>query len=89
MTRILILHALLGTGHLHAANALAAAFAGYADVETEVNGLMTYDREIVKPDAEQIAAAHRKLFEPPPYASLEEALTRPTATARRRAPRRT
>jgi transcriptional regulator with XRE-family HTH domain len=30
-----------------------------------------------------------KLFEPPPYASLDEALTRTTVTTRRRAPRRT
>ncbi|HKD36589.1 MAG TPA: hypothetical protein VKB78_07305, partial [Pirellulales bacterium] len=44
----------------------AAVYTQTTDVETEVNGLMTYDREIVKPDAERIAAAHRKLFEPPP-----------------------
>jgi transcriptional regulator with XRE-family HTH domain len=30
-----------------------------------------------------------KLFEPPAYASLDEALARPAVTARRRAPRRT
>ncbi len=41
----------------------AAVYTQTTDVETEVNGLMTYDREIVKPDEEQIAAAHRKLFE--------------------------
>ena len=34
-------------------------------------------------------AAFDKLFEPPAYASLEDALARPAATARRRAPRRT
>jgi beta-galactosidase/beta-glucuronidase len=44
----------------------AAVYTQTTDVETEVNGLMTYDREVVKPDAERIAAAHRKLFEPPP-----------------------
>jgi hypothetical protein len=44
----------------------AAVYPQTTDVETEVNGLMTYDREVVKPDAERIAAAHRKLFTPPP-----------------------
>lgn len=34
-------------------------------------------------------AAFDKLFELPAYASLDEALARPAATARRRAPRRT
>ncbi len=44
----------------------AAVYTQTTDVETECNGLMTYDREIVKPDAEQLAKAHRSLFEPPP-----------------------
>jgi transcriptional regulator with XRE-family HTH domain len=33
-------------------------------------------------------AAFDKLFEAPPYASLDEAIARPELTARRRAPRR-
>lgn len=33
-------------------------------------------------------AAFEKLFEAPPYASLDEALARPEVTRRRRAPRR-
>ena len=37
-----------------------------SDVEIEVNGLMTYDRELIKMDAEKIAAANRKLYLPPP-----------------------
>ncbi len=44
----------------------AAVYTQTTDVETEVNGLLTYDREIVKPDAEQLAKAHRHLFQPPP-----------------------
>ncbi|HEV3417407.1 MAG TPA: glycoside hydrolase family 2 TIM barrel-domain containing protein, partial [Pirellulales bacterium] len=44
----------------------AAVYTQTTDVETEVNGLMTYDRQIVKPDIDRIAAAHRKLFTPPP-----------------------
>jgi len=39
----------------------AAVYTQITDVETECNGLMTYDREIVKPDLEAIAAANRKL----------------------------
>jgi hypothetical protein len=35
-------------------------------VEIEVNGLMTYDREVVKMDLDRIAAAARKLYGPPP-----------------------
>jgi hypothetical protein len=33
-------------------------------------------------------AAFDKLFEPPPYTSLDEALARPEVTIRKRAPRR-
>jgi len=35
-------------------------------VEIEVNGLMTYDRAIVKMDEKQAAEAARRLFFPPP-----------------------
>src|SRR5207244_4115242 len=36
------------------------------DVETEANGLLTYDRAVIKPDAEKIAAANRFEFPPLP-----------------------
>ena len=39
----------------------AAVYTQTSDVEIEVNGLMTYDRAIIKMDAERIAAANRKL----------------------------
>ena len=32
------------------------------DVETECNGLMTYDREIVKPDLQKVFNANRGKF---------------------------
>ena len=35
-------------------------------MEIEVNGLMTYDRAVVKMPVEKLAAAHKKLFGPPP-----------------------
>jgi hypothetical protein len=44
----------------------AAVYTQVSDVETEVNGLLTYDRAVLKPDAERIRAAHAKLHLPPP-----------------------
>jgi len=44
----------------------AAVYTQTSDVEIEVNGLMTYDRAIVKMDEKQAAEAARKLFLPPP-----------------------
>jgi hypothetical protein len=44
----------------------AAVYTQTSDVEIEVNGLLTYDREVVKMDLERIAAAARKLYLPPP-----------------------
>jgi hypothetical protein len=44
----------------------AAVYTQTTDVEIEVNGLMTYDREIVKMDEQRITEAARKLYLPPP-----------------------
>ncbi|HJT35228.1 MAG TPA: glycoside hydrolase family 2 TIM barrel-domain containing protein [Pirellulales bacterium] len=44
----------------------AAVYTQTTDVETEVNGLLTYDREVIKIPAGRLAAAHRKLYLPPP-----------------------
>src|SRR5262249_48371351 len=43
----------------------AAVYTQTTDVETEVNGLMTYDREVIKVDVKETAAWHAKLFGPP------------------------
>ncbi len=48
----------------------AAVYTQTSDVEIEVNGLMTYDREVVKMDLERIAEAARRLHGTPP--KLEE-----------------
>jgi beta-galactosidase/beta-glucuronidase len=40
----------------------AAIYTQTTDVEIEVNGLMTYDREIVKPDAARVATANKRLY---------------------------
>ncbi|MBN1851727.1 MAG: PQQ-binding-like beta-propeller repeat protein [Pirellulales bacterium] len=44
----------------------AAVYTQTTDVEIEVNGLMTYDRAMVKMDLERIAEAARRLYLPPP-----------------------
>ncbi len=44
----------------------AAVYTQTTDVEVEVNGFMTYDRAMIKADAEKVAAANRKLYLPPP-----------------------
>ena len=42
----------------------AAIYTQITDVEVEVNGLVTYDRQIVKIPLEQLAALHRELISP-------------------------
>lgn len=44
----------------------AAVYTQTTDVEIEVNGILTYDRKVVKMDLERIVDAARKLYEPPP-----------------------
>jgi hypothetical protein len=47
----------------------AAVYTQITDVETECNGLMTYDRALVKPDIKRVAAANEgdfSLMPPPP-----------------------
>ena len=44
----------------------AAVYTQTTDVEIEVNGLMTYDRAMIKMDAERAAAAAGRLYLPPP-----------------------
>jgi hypothetical protein len=44
----------------------AAVYTQTTDVEIEVNGLMTYDRAMIKMDAKKAAAANKRLYLPPP-----------------------
>ena len=44
----------------------AAVYTQTTDVEIEVNGLMTYDRAVLKLDEAAVIEAHRKLHLPPP-----------------------
>ena len=44
----------------------ASVYTQTTDVEIEVNGLLTYDRTIIKVDVEKLAEANRRLQEPPP-----------------------
>ena len=57
---MLRLHPLIGKG------LSAAVYTQTTDVEVEVNGLMTYDREVIKMDVKETAAWHKALFGPPP-----------------------
>jgi hypothetical protein len=54
------LHPLIGKG------LAAAVYTQTTDVEVEVNGLMTYDREVLKFDPAETAGWHKELFGPPP-----------------------
>ncbi|MBN2560802.1 MAG: beta-galactosidase [Phycisphaerae bacterium] len=44
----------------------AAVYTQTSDVEGEVNGLMTYDRAVLKFDVARLAELHRQLYLPPP-----------------------
>lgn len=44
----------------------AAVYTQTTDVEVEVNGFMTYDREVLKFAADKVLAAHQRLYLPPP-----------------------
>jgi hypothetical protein len=54
--------------------ASAVVYTQIADVEQETNGLMTYDREVLKPIAEIIAAANHGQFLPLPPAPVSHDL---------------
>ncbi|MBA3483618.1 MAG: hypothetical protein H0T51_17560 [Pirellulales bacterium] len=56
----------------------AAVFTQLTDVEIEVNGLMTYDREVIKIPVEEAAAANSALFEPLPPLTVEQRRAAPT-----------
>ena len=61
MSLIANLHPLIGSPGLS-----AAIYTQTTDVEIEVNGLMTYDRAVIKMDQERVAAANQTLYGPPP-----------------------
>ncbi|UCG15124.1 MAG: hypothetical protein JSV19_07480, partial [Phycisphaerales bacterium] len=44
----------------------AAVYTQTSDVEGEVNGLLTYDREVLKFDVASVVKLHRQLYAPPP-----------------------
>src|SRR5262245_12328677 len=47
----------------------AAVYTQTTDVEVEVNGLLTYDRAVVKMDEKRITEANKRLYLPPPEVS--------------------
>ncbi len=58
----------------------AAVYTQTTDVEVEVNGLMTYDRALVKMDVDLIAAAAKQLYTPPPKRVSQGTTLIPPAT---------
>ena len=60
LRRINLLRPIIGAG------LSAACYTQIADQEIECNGVMTYDREVLKLDTERVAAATQKLYETPP-----------------------
>ena len=48
----------------------AAVYTQTTDVEVEVNGFMTYDRAMIKMDADKIGVANRRLYLPPPIVKM-------------------
>jgi hypothetical protein len=54
----------------------AAVYTQTTDVETEVNGLMTYDRKVMKIPVDAAAKAHRALYLPPPAVTTLAATSR-------------
>ena len=48
---------------IRAAGLSAAVYTQITDVETEVNGLMTYDRAVVKMGVDRVAALNRKVYQ--------------------------
>jgi hypothetical protein len=57
------LHDLIGLG------LAAAVYTQTTDVEGEVNGLLTYDRAVIKMDQERVRAANLLMYGPPPVYS--------------------
>jgi hypothetical protein len=50
----------------------AAVYTQLSDVENEINGLVTYDREVVKFDAARVRALNKRLTEKPSAAEKQE-----------------
>jgi hypothetical protein len=48
----------------------AAVYTQTTDVEVEVNGFMSYDREVVKFDVDRMKKIHDRFYGPPPKATL-------------------
>ncbi len=60
------LHVLVGSKGL-----AAGVYTQITDVEGELNGLMTYDRAVLKVNLENVAAANRRIYTEPPPAPPE------------------
>ena len=75
LTLLRKLHPMTGAGGL-----CAAVYTQTTDCEVEVNGLLTYDRAMVKMDQAAIATAAKKLYTPPAKRVSQGATLVPPAT---------
>ena len=55
---------------IHEPGLAAAVYTQTTDVEIEVNGFLTYDREVIKMPVERIAAENNKLYLPAPVTTI-------------------
>jgi hypothetical protein len=55
-----------------------AVYTQITDIENELNGLMTYDRELLKMDARQMTAVNLELYDPPPVVKTALATSQQT-----------
>ena len=58
----------------------AGVYTQTTDVEGEINGLMTYDRKVIKIDAAELAGLHKILFEPIAEGQSGQSTTAPGST---------
>ena len=56
----------------------AAVYTQTTDVEVEVNGFLTYDREVVKMPIDLVGAANRRVYGPPPLVKVVVATSQQT-----------
>ena len=60
---------------LYGSGLAAAVYTQTTDVESEVNGLMTYDRAIIKHDIDAVAKIHRRFYGPPPIIKVRSVVS--------------
>jgi hypothetical protein len=71
----------LGVQQLRSQGLVAAVYTQTTDVEGEVNGLLTYDRRVLKLDADRVRPLHQALYGPSPRVRTLSPISRDEAQA--------